>query len=134
MSHARYAAALLSGFLGLAAFHQPQAPAVHEIRMTSARFIPATITARAGDTLRFTNELGGPHSVQFFSDSIPEASRALLERAMPGEKIGPLSSPLLVDENDTYEIAVPALPPGRYPFVCLPHFATGMTGTLVVVP
>lgn len=128
-----HAAAAIAALLALAGFRELPPPAVHEIRMTS-RFIPAAITARAGDTLRFTNELGGPHNVQFFVDSIPEASRALLERAMPGEKIGPLSSPLLIDENDTYEIAVPALPPGRYPFVCLPHFALGMVGALVIVP
>lgn len=64
----------------------------------------------------------------------PALPGLLLEAAMPGEKIGPLSSPLLLDENDRYEIAVPALSPGRYPFVCLPHFAGGMRGTLVVVP
>lgn len=132
MRRLAHGAAAVATLLALAAFREPP-PAVLEIRMTS-RFIPAVITARAGDTLRFTNELGGPHNVQFFVDSIPEASRALLERAMPGEKIGPLSSPLLIDENDTYEIAVPALPPGRYPFVCLPHFALGMVGALVVVP
>src|SRR5688572_18195046 len=52
----------------------------------------------------------------------------------PGAKIAPLSSPLLITENDVYEIAVPALSPGRYPFVCLPHFGSRMLGTLEVVP
>ena len=106
---------------------------VREIRMTS-RFVPGETSARTGDTLRFINQTGGPHNIQFFVDSIPAGARALLELAMPGEKIGPLSSPLLLNENDTYEIAVPALPPGRYPFVCLPHFASRMLGAIVVVP
>lgn len=123
----------VSALVLLAAFQGAPAPTVREIRMTS-RFVPGETTARAGDILRFINQTGGPHNIQFFVDSIPEAARLLLEHAMPGDKIGPLSSPLLLDENDTYTIAVPALPPGRYPFVCLPHFASGMLGALVVVP
>jgi plastocyanin len=107
------------------------APRVHEIRMTS-RFLPAETSASPGDTLRFINQSGGPHNIQFFVDSIPEAAGRLLEAAMPGEKIGPLSSPLLVLDNHIYEIAVPALPPGRYPFVCLPHFGSRMLGALVI--
>ena len=112
---------------------QATPPAVHEIRMTS-RFVPGRTVARAGDTLRFINQTGGPHNIQFFADSIPEEARVLLEQAMPGAKIAPLSSPLLIIENAVYEIAVPALSPGRYPFVCLPHFGSRMLGTLEVVP
>jgi plastocyanin len=127
-------AAVLAAALGAIAWAgQATVPAVHEIRMTS-RFIPGRIVARAGDTLRFINQTGGPHNIQFFADSIPEEARGLLERAMPGAKIAPLSSPLLITENDVYEIAVPALSPGRYPFVCLPHFGSRMLGTLEVVP
>jgi plastocyanin len=123
----------VAALLLLAAFPAPQAPGVREIWMSS-RFVPGETTARAGDTLRFINQTGGPHNIQFFVDSIPEAARVLLEGAMPGEKIGPLSSPVLLNENDRYEIAVPALPPGRYPFVCLPHFASRMLGALLVTP
>ena len=112
---------------------QATPPPVHEIRMTS-RFVPDRIVARAGDTLRFINQTGGPHNIQFFADSIPEEARVLLERAMPGDKIAPLSSPLLITENAVYEIAVPALSPGRYPFVCLPHFGSRMLGSLDVMP
>jgi plastocyanin len=112
---------------------QTAAPTVHEVRMTS-RFLPARIVARAGDTLRFINQTGGPHNVQFFADSIPEEARKLLEAAMPGEKIAPLSSPLLITDNQVYAMAVPALPTGRYPFVCLPHFGSRMLGVLEVVP
>ena len=110
---------------------QPTAPKVHDIRMTS-RFLPALTTASPGDTLRFINQSGGPHNIQFFADSIPEDARKLLAAAMTGEKLDELSSPLLVLDNATYEIAVPALPPGRYPFVCLPHYGSRMLGSLVI--
>jgi plastocyanin len=109
----------------------PAAPVVHEIRMTS-RFLPAVTTANPGDTLRFINQSGGPHNIQFFADSIPEEARTLLAAAMPGEKLDQLSSPLLVLDQATYDIAVPALPPGRYPFVCLPHAGSRMLGSLVI--
>ena len=109
---------------------------LHEVLMGSrgARFEPATTTVRAGDTLRFINRNGGPHNVQFFSDSIPDPARDLIDRAMPGKKIGWLSSQLFLDRDEVYEIVVPALAAGRYPFLCLPHFAAGMTGAMVVVP
>jgi plastocyanin len=130
----RSVAAALTAALGAIAWAgQAPAPAVHEIRMTS-RFVPGRTVARAADTLRFINQTGGPHNIQFFAESIPEAGRVLLERAMPGAKIAPLSSPLLITENDVYDIAVPALAPGRYPFVCLPHSGSRMLGTLEVVP
>jgi plastocyanin len=119
-------AALIALLLG-----PPAAPKIHEIRMTS-RFLPAVTTASPGDTLRFINEAGGPHNIEFFADSIPEEARMLLAAAMAGEKLGPLSSPLLVLDQATYDIAVPALPPGRYPFVCLPHFGSRMLGALIV--
>jgi plastocyanin len=99
--------------------------------MTS-RFLPAVTTANPGDTLRFINQSGGPHNIQFFADSIPEEARTLLAAAMPGEKLDQLSSPLLVLDQATYDIAVPALPPGRYPFVCLPHAGSRMLGSLVI--
>ena len=115
-----------------AASRRPAAPRLIESRMADGRFVPALITAHPGDTVRFKNGAGGPHNVQFFSDSIPAASQALLDAAMPEEKIGPLSSHLLLEEDEVYQFVVPALPPGRYPFVCLPHFAMGMKGALVV--
>lgn len=117
------------------AFLRPAAT-LRVIRMggaSGARFEPVETQAQAGDTLRFLN-LGGFHNVEFLADSISDSARRLLARAMPGERIGPLSSPLLLEPQERYEITVPALPPGRYPFVCLPHAAGGMQGLLVVLP
>jgi plastocyanin len=126
----------LAGYL-LTALHPVPATAVHEVQMGSrsgTRFEPATTTARAGDTVRFINGDGGPHNVQFFADSILDPARDLLDKAMPGEKLGWLASQLFLERNEVYEIVVPKLAPGRYPFVCLPHYAAGMTGAIVVAP
>lgn len=125
--------ALVLGF-GLAAHRIPGPGAVRAVRLASNRFNPEIVEARGGDSLRFVNGPGGPHNIEFVADSIPEPARSLLARAMPGEKIGPLSSPLLLDPDEAYGFRLPALPPGRYPFHCLPHVALGMRGVLVVRP
>ena len=125
----------LAGYL-LTAFQPAPAPVVHEVQMGARagnRFEPASTTARAGDTVRFINGNGGPHNVQFFPDSIRDPARDLLDRAMPGEKLGWLSSQLFLDRNEVYDIVLPKLAPGRYPFFCLPH-AASMTGAIVVAP
>lgn len=110
-----------------------------EVRLNNNRFLPALVTARAGDTLAFINGRGGPHNVQFADDSLSDAAHRLLDAAMPERpKVAwsrdvPLAGPLLVLEGDTYKVAVPDLPPGRYRFFCAPHVGGGMRGELVVV-
>ena len=102
------------------------------IRLQGNRFTPAETRVRAGDTVRFVNGNGGPHNVQFEADSIAPAEAKLITTAMTGQKIGPMSSPLLLDPEEAYAIVVPALPAGRYPFFCLPH--RDMRGGLIVEP
>jgi plastocyanin len=111
-----------------------------DVQLNNNRFMPALVTARAGDTLAFINGRGGPHNVQFADDSLTDAAHRLIDAAMPDRpKVAwsrdvPLAGPLLVLEGDTYKVAVPELPPGRYRFFCAPHVSGGMRGELVVVP
>ena len=58
---------------------------------------------------------------------------SILDLAMGGEKIGPMSSPLLLDPGELYAFVVPALSPGKYPLYCLPHVAQ-MRASLIVDP
>jgi plastocyanin len=108
-----------------------RAPATHLVRMTASSFVPAETRVRAGDTVRFVNGMGGPHNVEFAGDSIGAAARTLLDAAMPGDKIGPLSGPLVLDEDETYAVVIPDLRPGRYAYFCRPHLAN-MRGGLTV--
>jgi plastocyanin len=108
-----------------------RAAVTHTVQLQNNRFSPAEIRARVGDTLHFKNTPGGLHNVQFHADSIAPRARALLDSAMPGKKIAPLASPLLILEDETYTMRVPALPEGRYPLFCSPHFGN-MRGALVV--
>ena len=108
-----------------------RAPSTVVVRLEGNEFRPSIVQARAGDSVRFVNGNGGPHNIAFVADSIAEPARTLLTQAMKGEKIGPLSSPLLLDPAESYAFVVPALPPGRYPLFCAPHLAN-MRGELRV--
>ena len=111
---------------------QNSAPRTVVARLDGNQFRPEQIRVRAGDSVRFVNGNGGPHNVMFVADSIAPAPRAALEAAMKGEKLGPLSSPLLLDQDETYTFVVPGIGAGRYPLVCLPHQAN-MRGALIVM-
>ena len=113
---------------------------VHVIQLRGNRFTPAEVTVRAGDSLRFVNHPGGLHTIEFRKDVLTPAVRRLFEAAMPGREVyaklsdPPLSSPMLVRDDEAYEFAVPALPPGRYEYFCEPHVGAGMKGTVIVAP
>ncbi len=107
----------------------------HEVRMIleggSARFEPASLTIRAGDSVRFVNVAGGPHNVTFDPATVPDRVEPVLSAAMPGQ-IQPLAGPLVVEPNGTYTISFAGIEPGRYDYFCLPHRGMGMTGAIVV--
>jgi plastocyanin len=97
------------------------------------RFVPATVTVKAGDTVRWTNVSGGPHNVTFWADSIPAGASDRLQATML-QPMSPLSGPLLMNPNATYAVSFAGLPPGRYAYYCTPHLALGMKATIVVQP
>ena len=113
---------------------RPHAPATqvvtHVVKLDRNRFEPREIRAKPGDTIRFVNGMGGPHNVQFMAESISVADRKRIDDAMKG-RIAPLTSPMFIIEGETFDFVVPALPAGRYPFLCSPHWAN-MRGALVV--
>lgn len=106
------------------------AAATHVVTLDRNRFDPREIPARPGDTIRFVNGMGGPHNVQFMAESISVADRKRIDEAMK-DRVATLTSPMFIIEGDTYVFVVPALPAGRYPFLCSPHWAN-MRGALVI--
>lgn len=121
--------ALLSALAVLAA-KQHSGPTMHVVRLTGNRFEPALVRAAPGDTVRFVNGQGGPHNVEFIADSTTVAARRILSGALTG-RIAPLSGPMLIVADEVYDVVVPDLPNGRYPFLCSPHWAN-MRGALIV--
>ncbi len=112
---------------------------VHEVAMKLTDggeyvFEPATLTIKVGDTVRWLNESGPPHNVQFLGDETLEGANDFLVQAYAGDaaKIGPMSGRLLTQIGDTYEITFAGAPTGTYDYTCTPHQALGMNGTLTV--
>ena len=113
------------------------AQAVHIVRLEVDvarevyRFVPARVTVRPGDVLRFRVSSGSPHNITFEGEALSAAAREALDAAMPA-RTGELSSPVLDRPGAEYRMVVPALPPGRYAFFCTPHRAYDMRGELII--
>ena len=114
-----------------------EAQKVHEISIEANpekeifRFSPAQVTARPGDALLFRAVSGTPHSIVFEGRGLSGSAHEALNGAL-SRRSGDLSSPLLTPDGAEYRIVVPALPPGRYEFFCLPHRAYDLRGVLQI--
>jgi plastocyanin len=122
------ALALPTGLTAVAAAR----PMTHVVRLDGNRFVPADSRVAVGDTVRFVNGQGGPHNVQFMAESIPATYQRILDDAMK-DRILSLTSPMFIVPDEVYTFVVPKLPPGRYAFLCSPHWGN-MRGALTVVP
>lgn len=113
------------------------AQTTHMVRMLANaakdqyRFEPARLAVRPNDVIIFKVESGPPHSVVFEGEGLSPGVRGVLNNAMPNRS-GDLSSPLLVAPGAEYRMIVPQVPPGTYPFYCLPHRAYDMRGQLSI--
>lgn len=113
--------------------------ATHDVDMvmegTTYKFVPAELTIKVGDAVRFHNKTGGPHNVSFYADSIPAKAADPLNAGMPdtpAAKMAPLEGPLLTDPDASYTVTFAGVPTGEYKFFCLPHTAFGMKGKITV--
>jgi len=107
----------------------------HDVNMvlegTAYKYVPAELTIKAGDVVRFHNVSGGPHNVQFYADSIQAGAAAVLDANMK-DRMGPVAGPLIAEPNAVYEVSFAGAPAGEYKFFCLPHQALGMHGKITV--
>ncbi len=99
---------------------------------TAYKYVPADITVKAGDVVRFHNKSGGPHNVAFDPKEIPAGSEAAVDAALGANKMGPLTSALLVEQDAVFSLNTAGLAAGKYGFNCTPHMALGMKGTMTV--
>ena len=95
------------------------------------RFEPADIKIKAGDAIKFIMVSGGPHNVAFDPTTVPAAGKAQLDANMD-QKMAELSSPLMMNANESYVISFGGVAPGVYPFHCTPHLAMNMKGEITV--
>jgi plastocyanin len=113
----------------------PATGATHEIKMigdaTGYKFEPANLTIKAGDAVKFVMVSGGPHNVAF-QGVTDAAAKAQLDANMPGAKIGELSGPMVMQPNEAYVVSFANVPAGTYNFICTPHSAMNMKGSITV--
>jgi plastocyanin len=111
----------------------PVTGTVHEVKMVGDekgyRFEPADITVKAGDGIKWVMVSGGPHNVAF--ENVAADAKAQLSANMPNQ-LSDLSSPMLINANETYEVSFANVKPGKYNYVCTPHLANNMRGTVTV--
>ena len=98
---------------------------------TGYRFAPATVSVKPGDRVRWTMVSGAPHNVSFWPDSIPAGAATRLGANMP-KAISPLTGPLMMVANESYEVSFDGLPRGTYRYFCTPHLALGMKAVVRV--
>jgi|SRR5687768_18568545 len=111
----------------------PVTGTMHEVKMIGDekgyRFEPVDITIKAGDGIKWVMVSGGPHNVQF--QNIAADVKTQLSANMPNQ-LSDLSSPMLINPNETYEISFANVKAGKYEYVCTPHLANNMRGSVTV--
>lgn len=107
----------------------------HEVRMVfennEYKFVPANITVKAGDGIRWIMVSGAPHNVAFDPAAVPANAKGQLSANMPNQ-ISELSSPMMINPNETYTISFANVSAGTYNYHCTPHLAMGMRGVITV--
>jgi len=108
----------------------------HEVKMLqdaqgNYRFDPADLTIKSGDGVKFVMVSGGPHNVAFDPAQIPASAKEQLSSNMQ-QQVSELSSPMMMNPNETYTISFGQMPAGKYDYHCTPHLAMGMKGTITV--
>jgi plastocyanin len=123
------------GAAGGAAGAQPATGQTHTVRMLGDaqgyRFDPVNITIKRGDAVKWVMVSGGPHNVAFEADKLPAGAAAQLTANMPNQQ-APLSSEMLMNPNQEYTVSFAGVPAGNYPYICTPHLAMNMKGTVTV--
>jgi len=118
-----------------AATAAPATGATHEVKMigdaTGYKFEPANLTVKQGDAVKFVMVSGGPHNVAF-QGVTDAAAKAQLDANMSGAKLSELSGPMLMAPNEAYVISFAKVPAGKYDFICTPHAAMNMKGSITV--
>ena len=108
----------------------------HEVKMvgdaTGYRYEPANITVKAGDGIKFIVVSMVPHNVAFDPAVIPADVKGQLDANMGPEKMGELSSKLLLNIGDSFTLSLGNIKPGSYPYFCTPHLAMNMKGVITV--
>jgi plastocyanin len=111
----------------------PVTGTVHTVQMLGDekgyRYEPADLTVKVGDGVKWVMVSGAPHNVQF--ENVPADAKTQLSANMPNQ-LTDLSSPLLLNTNEEYQMSFAGVKPGKYNYICTPHLANNMRGSVTV--
>ena len=111
---------------------RPAPPSTVTLVMHHSRFVPATVTARPGQTITFIVRNDDPidHELIMGPEEVQRRHEAGREREHHGDVPGEVSVPAGTERRTTYRFTGA----GTIPFAChLPgHFAYGMKGAVLV--
>ena len=111
----------------------PVTGTVHTVQMLGDekgyRYEPTDLTLKVGDGVKWVMVSGAPHNVQF--ENVPADAKAQLSANMPNQ-LTDLSSPLLLNANEEYQMSFAGVKPGKYNYICTPHLANNMRGSITV--
>jgi len=105
----------------------------HVVDMTAVAFEPAEITVSASDTVAWKFVGGEPHSVSASEEKIPDDAEYWASGDFDSEdaaREGWENGIGAVQEGQSYVHTFET--PGKHGYVCIPHEAAGMVGTVVV--
>ena len=107
----------------------------HEVKMvgdptTGYKFVPENLTIKAGDGVKWTMVSGGPHNVTF--QNVAAGAKAQLVANMPNQEMGELASKMYMNPNEGFTMSFANVPAGKYDYICTPHVAMNMKGSITV--
>ena len=122
------------GVAGCAGGGDASAEADYDIGMTAVAFDPTEIVVSVGDTVVWANTSSRGHTVTAYDSGIPDdaeffASGGYESTAAARDAFGSELGGLIESGDEwshTFEV------PGEYEYLCIPHEASGMIGTVVV--
>ncbi len=107
--------------------------ATHEVKMMGDekgyRYEPTDLTIKAGDGVTWTMISGQPHNVVF--QNVAADAKSQLSANMPNQ-LTELGSPMLLNANEKYSVSFAGVKPGKYDYICQPHMANNMKGSITV--
>jgi len=112
------------GLSSRAAWAQGKAVDVSMAQSPKMRFIPETVTIKAGDTVKWTN----PHTISHTVTFDPSKAATAANAALPAG-VEPFDSGA-VEEEGTFSHTFTVK--GTYKYVCVYHEGMGMIGTVIV--
>ncbi|PCR90363.1 DUF5059 domain-containing protein [Natrinema ejinorense] len=105
----------------------------HVVDMQAVAFEPAELTVEQGETVAWTHASGEPHSVSAYEDGIPSDATYWASGGFESEtdaREGWENGQGAVTSGESYVHTFETT--GKHEYVCIPHEAAGMVGTIVV--